>query len=243
MSMLGQFGPRSAGFYSPDMLGPGLLGEYATSVFDAYDRIRFGFQAAINGQVLDFFQTPVGQPYNAIGTGAVTQIQKTPADTNWDLTGQTQYGYIFEGISVQFHYLSALRAAAANNDSLNLEPFFNLLIADTSVELKVNDTSMDRLTVSQAPGAGGPWSSSAMTGTEATAFANQTLSNGVPHASNYKSYAQNPLWVPINQRLKVSLTFGDSVLAALVDFATVGNEAPLAWVVRLIGRRVTPVGG
>ncbi len=244
MSMLGQFNPKVAAFYSADMLGPGLLGQYATSVFDAFDRLRFGNVVNLNGLTLNYFQIPVGSSYNPIGTAAATaQVRKTSADTNWDLTGQTQYGYIFEGIAVQFNYLSALRNVGDADDQVNLESFFNLVVADTAVELKVNDTSMDRTKVAHCPGAGGPWSSSAATGTQATPFFNTSLSNGVPHASNYKSYVQNPLWVPINQRFKVILTFGDNVTTALADFATVLEEIPLALEVRMIGRRVTPIGG
>ena len=235
------FNPKQPGFYNPNMLGPGLLDNYAVSVYDAYDRMKFRADADLATKSITFFRTALGQSYVPLNDAAVN-LTKDVADTNWDLTGQTQYGYVFEGISFSLGTLAGKTGTVGGADGVDNWPnTANLIAQESAYELFVNDTSMDRGKLLHAPAAGGLSGFAAVgvlaAGTAATMV---VTGNGTAHASNYKSYAQAPLWVPVNQRVKVTLTFGQAALAASMTYKPAVSSIFIEC--RLIGRRVAMVG-
>ncbi len=201
-----------AGFYRMDSLvGAGIIDEEQVSVFDAFDRLYFEMSTGkpMAGKDLRFFSIGLNGTYIPTNSTPALGITKDEADTNWDLQGQSAYGYIFQGIAFQIGVLQQLDGTPGEVDDLTQSiGSLNLLLQETSYDLVINDYSYDRGKCVHAPAGAGLWTGPAMTGTAAAPVLRGGVGNGVPSAQNYKSYSEMPLWMPQNERLKITVKFG-----------------------------------
>lgn len=229
-------------FRMPQAVGPGVLPAVAITEFDYYDRMFFFNAADLAGKSIDFFQQGIGDTYTPTNGANTDAVTKQLVDTNADLKGQTAYTLRIHGIAIELGTTQA-KAGAAALDLASWPMAFQALLEDAAVEFLINDTVYDRFKPKHAPAGGGAFGMGALATTAAaTSLSQAVMGNGMPAASNYKNYASAPLIIPQNNRTKVRITFGSSILANNFDYKpATGSPAKLFWTVRLIGTRANAV--
>lgn len=230
---------------SPSAVGPNILGISAVTEFDYYDRMFFFNNASLAGRTLEFFQQGIGDSYTPLGGTATENITKKLTDTNADLKGQTAYHLRIHGISLELGTIRGIDGAGVNSLA-QWSTAFQVLLEDAAIEFLVNDTVYDRFKPKHAPAGGGAFGfgTGGVVAAAGAVAAQSVMANGNPIATNYKNYSAAPLYVPMNNRVKVRLTFGDNIIPANFAYkpAPAGaSTAELFWSVRLIGTRANSV--
>jgi len=212
--------------------GPGALKIQRVQLWDLYSTKPLYNDTNLNGQTFDLFDTKSGDtglPVNGVA-GTSPLYTYRDADTNLDSPGNIPFDMFIHGLSLDMFVRQYTPGTVGSvNDLVNWWQGKQALLTDTAATLKLNDLDVDRLTFDQAPAGSGFYGNTSQGTTAALTVGASAgnISNGIPLAGNYRSYAnEGPFFCKKNSTIKFKGQFGNSVLAAAQQYKPANTGTP-----------------
>lgn len=218
--------------YLQNAIGPGTLNIRRVQLWDLYSRVPVYLDADLARKTYDLFNyAQKGPGIQAVNSVAASPIYKpTAADTNIDSPGNNPYDMFVHGLACDFQNLQSTPGTVGTVNDMAFWPTQKAaMLADTEIHLKLNETEVDKLTLIDAPAAGGVVGFGAF-GTSAALTVGasmQSAANGWPDAGNFRNYLnEGPFFIEANSTIEMGGTFGNSLLTANFGYKPAATAAP-----------------
>lgn len=218
--------------YLEKAIGPGTLNIKRIQLWDLYSRLPIYLTADLANQNWELFNYKPGDDVQGINRVAASPpYRATLADTNIDSPFNNPYDMFVHGLAMELQVLQHDPGTVGAADDLTFwRQSAQAILMDTYATLELNDTLVDKLTLIDAPAAGGPFMSAASQGTTAalTVGASQAaLTNGFPEAGNFRNYLnEGPFFIEANSTIKMKGLFGNSLLTAEMTYKPANTGRP-----------------
>ncbi len=213
-------------------IGPGTLKIKRVQLWDLYSRVPVYLDADLASKPWTLFNYAAkGPAVNAVnGVATSPPYKPTPADTNIDSPNNNPYDMFVHGLAMDWQNVQGTPGTVgAANDMAQWPTLKQALLLDTFAQLTLNDTDVDKLTMIDAPAAGGVVGFGAF-GTSAaltTGASMQSASNGAPDAGNFRNYFnEGPFYIEKNSTITMTGVFGNSLLTANFSYKPAATLAP-----------------